>query len=141
MKNEENNQQPNQPFDNHLTSPLHTIKDNALKLIQQISSNVISAKQCSIDEYMASKSKELDTVIINLEKNGYLKYIAGEISAIHDGNGNFHIEGDFYFRDRNNQLFNHKITGKSIRMEWALTPEEQHRLAKENKITYDYEKP
>ena len=136
MKNEEKNKR----IDSPATSSLDIIKD-VFKVIQKIGNDAITAKQGSIEEYMETKSQELDKAITNLEKNDYSKYIAGEISAIHDGGGNFHLEGDFYFKNKTNEIINHKIIGKSIKMDWILTPEEQHRLVKENKITYDYEKP
>lgn len=109
--------------------------------INEIKERVVRSEQSTLEGYLESKSKEIDGLIIDVEKSGLGEYFGGEVVLVLDSNDEFHLEGEFYFRDIKNDWVKKSLKGKSINIEWAFVPDEQERLRRMQRIAYEYKKP
>lgn len=109
--------------------------------INEINARVIKSDQSTLEKYLENKSKEIDQLIIEVEKSGLGTYHGGEVALVIDPNDQFHLEGEFYFQDKNNAWVKKSLKGKSISLDWAFIPDEQERLRRMQKIVYEYKKP
>ena len=119
---------------------LNVIKDG-VAIIQEVSERVIESEQNTFESYLKKKSVELDGLIVNLEKKGLGKYVAGEVNLFWDEKDHFFFQADFYFRDASGAWLKRSVNSKSMPMKWFFLPEEQDRLRFEKKITFEYNHP
>lgn len=121
------------PFVNRIKEGVEAVVDASDFLIQN--------NQGSFEDYINKRARELDEYILTLEKNEALAYAAGEIHLVLSESGQFHLEAEFYFKNRAASWVKKQITGKSIDIAWAFTQEYQKAIKEKKKITFDYEKP
>ena len=136
MMNESNKSKPNEKF-----PPLVKLVKEGIDTILNISEILIKEGQNTIDFYLSSKSKEIDKLIVDLEKSGLGTYAAGEVGLAMDADDEFHLEGDFYFKTSNGDWVKKSLKGKSIKLSWSFLPDEQEKLRRAKRISYDYERP
>lgn len=127
--------------DKELEHPLLNIIKDGIAVIQEVSERVIQAEQTSFEVYLKKKSTELDGLIVNLEKKGLGKYVAGEVNLFLDERDLFFFQADFYFKDSSGAWLKRSVKSKSVPMKWFFHPEEQDRLRLEKKITFEYDHP
>ena len=119
----------------HNPDPLFSAIKDGLAAITEASDFITQRGQNTIEFYLESKSTELDKHIIDLEKSGLGKFVAGEVHIILDGSDDFHLEGEFYFKNNQEAWVKKAVKGKSIKLDWAFVPDEQEKLRTSKKIT------
>lgn len=114
---------------------------DGLNLVKELNDKIIQQEQGTLDEYLQQKSPEIDKLILDVEKTGLGIYISGEVALVCDQDNQFHLEGDFYFRNATGDWIKKSLKSKPIKMEWVFIPDEQEKLRRAKKIIYEYNKP
>lgn len=126
---------------NDLKHPLLNAIRDGVAVIQEFSEKVIESEQTTFESYFKKKAAELDSLIVNLEKKGLGKYVAGEVSLSMEEADHFSFQADFYFKDVNGAWIKRSVKSKSAPLKWFFLPDEQDRLRFEKKITFEYNHP
>lgn len=107
-------------------------------LVGNLSSYVIGKNQDTLEECLSAKSKDLDSVMKDLEYEVGGNYVSGDIGLVASENDECYIECNLYFLKADKTWVKKVVTGKKNKIQWVLTPEDQDKLRREKSVRYEY---
>lgn len=123
--------------DNSIMSNMKNILDDVMTYFEKA---VNYLTKMTLDELADVYTKNIDSYILQQEKENNLRYAGGEFSIIYATEKSFSLQIELYFQNKDNEWEKMESAKDNIDMKY-LKPEAVQELAQKKKVVFDVEHP
>lgn len=125
--------------------PFSILSDETKKLINNTVESLLNAaikiNQTTLEGFMALHSDKIDALILRVENQERLSYVAGYAVLKTLSETKMQLEFELYFQDIKQQWICKNLIADTVNIHDYLVPESANKLLDEQQIRYDVEKP